>query len=98
MVATKTKKTKINSSELVGEAKPITDLKLYIQIEDPSDNLKLTQLRDLCIRKPGLSQVILVFMDGIEKTAMRMPFRCELKNDLLTDLKSIFGDEHVKTA
>ena len=62
------------------------------------DNLKLTQMRDLCIKKPGLSQVILVFMDGTEKTAMRMPFRCELEDDLLAGLKNIFGEEHIKTA
>ncbi len=98
MVAASAKKTTVDSNVVVGDAKPVNDLKLYIQIEDPGDNLKLTQMRDLCIKKPGLSQVILVFMDGAEKTAMRMPFRCELEDDLLAGLKNIFGEEHIKTA
>ena len=83
--------------EAVENLNPIKDVKLFIQIEDPTDNKKLTKMREICVDKPGLSQVILVFTDSGEKTAMRMPFRCEVTEKLLSNLRDVFGEECVKT-
>ncbi len=64
-----------------------------MRVEDSSDTKALMNLKKICGTYPGLSEVILVI--GPDKKAMRMPFRVELEDVLISGLKEIFGDEGV---
>lgn len=50
-------------------------------------------LKAACKNSPGLSEIILVI--GPEKKAMRMPFKCEPNEELVSGLIGIFGSNGV---
>ena len=85
--------THFKTSESDVNAQPLKPKKLFVRVEDSSDTKALMNLKKICGTYPGLSEVILVI--GPEKKAMRMPFRVELEDVLVSGLKEIFGDEGV---
>ncbi|MBR3164270.1 DNA polymerase III subunit alpha [Candidatus Saccharibacteria bacterium] len=76
-------------------AQPVKMKKMFVKILDPSDQKALVRLKETCGRFPGLSEVILVIGEGDEKKAMRMPFKCEIGDELAVGLAEIFGEENV---
>ena len=78
------------------DAKPLKLKKVFIQVDDPNDSERLVAMRDLCIKRAGLSEVILVFGAAEEKRAMRMPFRVEYGEELMQQLQEIYGEDKVK--
>ena len=78
------------------DAKPLKLKKVFIQVDDPNDSERLVAMRDLCIKRAGLSEVILVFGAAEEKRAMRMPFRVEYSEELMQQLQEIYGEDKVK--
>jgi DNA polymerase III alpha subunit len=85
--------TQFKTSESEINAQPLKPKKLFVRVEDSSNTKALMDLKKICGTYPGLSEVILVI--GPEKKAMRMPFRVELEDVLVSGLKEIFGDEGV---
>jgi DNA polymerase-3 subunit alpha len=85
--------TKFKTSESAIDAKPVAAKKLYIRIVDSSDKKKLDAMTKICGTYPGLSEVILVI--GEKKKAMRIPYKVELEDVLISGLKEVFGDENV---
>ena len=85
--------THFKTSESEINAKPAKLKKLFIRVEDSSNTKALMDLKKMCSTYPGLSEVILVI--GPDKKAMRMPFRVELEDVLVSGLKEIFGEEGV---
>ncbi len=81
------------SASADANAQPVKPKKLFIRVEDSSNTKALMDLKKICGTYPGLSEVILVI--GPDKKAMRMPFRVELEDVLVSGLKEIFGDESV---
>ena len=75
------------------KAKPKKLQKLFVRIMDASDKDKLLRLKTLCTKHPGMSEVILVI--GEKKKAMRMPFRCELEDELIDGLTEAFEAQNV---
>lgn len=72
---------------------PVKAKKMFIRVLDPSNKGALVDLKTSCGRFPGTSEVILVI--GPDKKAMRLPFRCECDEKLISELKEIFGDDGV---
>ncbi|MCA9309387.1 hypothetical protein KC973_03350, partial [Candidatus Saccharibacteria bacterium] len=71
---------------------------LYVQIKDPSDAEKLKELKEIAGEHPGDTVVILVLGEGDTKTALKMPFRVSLVDQLSERLKQAFSEEcvHIK--
>ncbi len=70
--------------------------KLYILIEKPDDTDTLAAIRRLCDVSLGFQDVILVLKDGEEKKPLKMPFKVDVTDDLLTKLREIVGEANVK--
>ena len=85
--------THFRTSESDVNAQPLKPKKLFVRVEDPTNTKALMDLKKICGTYPGLSEVILVI--GPDKKAMRMPFRVELEDVLLSGLREIFGEEGV---
>lgn len=70
--------------------------KLYILIENPDNTDDLAAIRRLCDLSLGVQDVILVLKDGEEKKPLKMPFKVDVTDDLLTKLREIVGEANVK--
>ena len=70
--------------------------KLYLLIENPDDTETLTAIRRLADLNMGLQEVILVMKDGETKRPLKMPFKVEISEELLTKLNELLGKEKVK--
>jgi DNA polymerase-3 subunit alpha len=68
---------------------------LYILIRDPSNVATLTSLKQTCDKYPGHQEIILV-LDESTKKAIRLPFKCDAKDALLTELTAILGQDCIK--
>ena len=70
--------------------------KLYILIENPDNTDDLAAIRRLCDLSLGVQDVILVLKDGEEKKPLKMPFKVDATDELLTKLREIVGEANVK--
>ncbi len=70
--------------------------RLYILIEDADNTELLTAIRRLADIYLGVQDVVLVLKEGEEKKPLKMPFRVEINNELITKLKELVGEEKVK--
>ena len=70
--------------------------RLYILVEDASDVETLTAIRRLADLNLGFQEVVLVLRDDGSKRALKMPFKVEVSEDLLTKLRELVGEENVK--
>ena len=70
--------------------------RLYILVEDASDVETLTAIRRLADLNLGFPEVVLVLRDDGSKRALKMPFKVEVSEDLLTKLRELVGEENVK--
>ena len=68
--------------------------KLFLHIKNPSDHDKLVALKSLCSEYAGATDVVLVLGEA-NKSAMRMPFRVEAGDQLMSQLRQTLGDECV---
>ncbi|QJU07672.1 DNA polymerase III subunit alpha [Candidatus Saccharibacteria bacterium oral taxon 488] len=68
--------------------------KLFLHIKNPSDHDKLVALKSLCSEYAGVTDVVLVLGEA-NKSAMRMPFRVEAGDQLMSQLRQTLGDECV---
>ena len=68
--------------------------KLFLHIKNPSDHDKLVALKSLCSEYTGMTDVVLVLGEA-NKSAMRMPFRVEVGDQLMSRLRQVLGDECV---
>ena len=68
--------------------------KVYVHIKNPNDHESLLAIKKLCGKFSGLSEMILVL--GTEnKSAIRMPFKVDVKTDLLKELVNLLGEDCV---
>jgi len=70
-------------------------LKLF-GIENPEDAETLTAIRRLADLNMGMQEVVLVMKDGETKRPLRMPFKVEISDDLVSQLSDLIGAEKVK--
>ena len=76
--------------------KPVMAKRLFIHVKDPNDQGILVALKSLCRDYVGEDEVILVLGDET-KSAMRLPFRVEADDPLITGLVGILGKDCVST-
>ena len=68
---------------------------LYLRVENPDDHDSLQQLKSICTKHPGENNVVLVL--GTEKkTAIRLPFRVDADDNLVSKLSKVLGEDSVK--
>lgn len=68
--------------------------KLFVHIKNPDDAESLMQLKSICAKFPGTSDIVLVL--GTEKkSAIRLPFRVEDSDDLIDQLVRELGEDSV---
>lgn len=70
--------------------------RLYILVKDPNDTDLLTSVRRLADLNKGMQEVVLVLKSGEEKRPLKMPFKVEVSEELLNQLKELVGEDSVK--
>lgn len=70
--------------------------RLYILVEDLSDTEKLTAIRRLADLNVGVQDVVLVIKEGETKRALKMPFRVDINDELMSQLQELVGKDSVK--
>ena len=78
--------------EIVDAAKPKI---LYIHVKDPTDGNKLLAMKERVCEYHGSDQVILVLGESQKKSAIRMPVRTKICEELESAVASIFGADCV---
>lgn len=84
---------KVTSSTVVTPISP-NPKKLYVHIGNPNDHEKLADLKRICAKYPGVTDIVLVLGDE-KKTAIKLPFRVEENGALLNELVAILGEKAV---
>ncbi len=72
-----------------------TQPKLFVHLKDPNDNEKLRALKKVASEHPGDDELILVLGENNSKTALRMPFKIAIKEELTHRLHEYFEPECV---
>ena len=70
--------------------------RLYILIEDPENTEILSGIRRLADIHLGMQDVVLVMKEGETKRPLKMPFRVDIDEELLKELKELLGEDKVK--
>lgn len=71
--------------------------RVFVQVKDPDDHQKLVELKSLCSKYPGPTELVLVLGEGDGKSAIRMPFRIDANGELVERLHQLLGEESVVT-
>ena len=78
----------------VNVAPEIPASKLFVYIKDPNDHSRLVKMKSVCGENAGTTDVVLVLGEK-EKSAMRLPFKVDANDNLLSQLKTTLGEECV---
>ncbi len=78
----------------VNVAPEIPASKLFVYIKDPNDHSRLVKMKSVCSENAGTIDVVLVLGEK-EKSAMRLPFKVDANDNLLSQLKNTLGEECV---
>lgn len=78
----------------VNVAPEIPASKLFVYIKDPNDHSRLVKMKSICGDNAGTTDVVLVLGEK-EKSAMRLPFKVDANDNLLSQLKNTLGEECV---
>ena len=78
----------------VNVAPEILASKLFVYIKDPNDHSRLVKMKSVCSENAGTTDVVLVLGEK-EKSAMRLPFKVDANDNLLSQLKNTLGEECV---
>lgn len=68
--------------------------KLFVYIKDPNDHSRLVKMKSVCGENAGTTDVVLVLGEK-EKSAIRLPFKVDANDNLLSQLKNTLGEECV---
>ena len=68
--------------------------KLYVHIKNPDDHESLQSLKQICSNYPGLFDIILV-LGADKKSAVKLPFKVNASEDLVSELAKIIGKDSV---
>lgn len=78
----------------VNVAPEIPASKLFVYIKDPNNHSRLVKMKSVCGENAGTTDVVLVLGEK-EKSAMRLPFKVDANDSLLSQLKNTLGEECV---
>ncbi len=80
---------------LMSTPEPPKNQKVFVQLKDPNDNEKLLALKQTASEHPGDDEVILVLGENASKTALRMPFKVRVNDELTQKLQLLFDPQSV---
>lgn len=93
----KLKKLTVATNEpVVAEPVSHTQKRLFIRVEDTSNNAKLESLKDMLDKVPGETSVVLVVGNNESKQLVKLPMSVTADDLLLSQLSNVFGSTHVK--
>jgi DNA polymerase-3 subunit alpha len=95
--ATSSDKVTIQKKAAVAKAiapQPVKLTTLYLHIKDPDDHEKLSFVKSISTKHPGSTDVVMVLGDG-NKTAIRLPFRVDENDALISELIKTLGEDCV---
>ncbi len=72
----------------------VPEAKLYVHIKKPDENEKLLELKQLLNKFPGRQEVILVLGEA-EKSAIKLPFKIDVSDELVTSIGEIYDPKCV---
>jgi len=82
------------AAQVVYKPAAVSLRKLFVHIKDPDDAERLMQLKEICAKFPGTSDIVLVL--GTEKkSAIRLPFKVEDSDALIDQLVMKLGEDAV---
>jgi len=82
------------AAQVVYQPAAVNLRKLFVHIKDPDDAERLMQLKEICAKFPGTSDIVLVL--GTEKkSAIRLPFKVEDSDSLIDQLVKQLGEDAV---
>jgi len=85
---------KKSAAQVVYQPAAVSLRKLFVHIKDPDDAERLMQLKEICAKFPGTSDIVLVL--GTEKkSAIRLPFKVEDSEGLIDQLVKKLGEDAV---
>ena len=94
-VVSKVRATRAASTVPTSPANDINAKKLYVQIKDPDDHKALLRLKKACSGYTGDDDIVLVL--GTEKkSAIKLPFKIDSSDELISELGKILGKNNVK--
>ena len=82
----------LSQYDIVDSSKPRV---LYIHVKDPTDGNKLVAMKEKVGEYKGADQVVLVLGEASKKSAIRMPVRTKICEELESAMSSIFGADCV---
>jgi DNA polymerase-3 subunit alpha len=91
-----TKKQAAKPVQPVPKPAAAEDKKMFIHIENPDDQSKLQQLKMMCAKYPGATDIVLVLGKDDKKSAIRLPFRVDDSGPLIDLLVRELGEDAVK--
>jgi len=68
--------------------------KLYVHIKDPDDHDALLLLKQICSRFIGMTDIVLV-LGAAKKSAIKLPFKVDVTDELIGALVKILGEDAV---
>lgn len=83
------------ASEKSSVAMPKPLAKLYVRVKDSGDAEKLLALKEVAAQHLGDSELILVLGEDTQKTAIRLPFKVSIQDELKEKLYDTFGKDAV---
>lgn len=86
----------VTSAKVEQLSKTTPEKRLFIRIEDTSDNKRLETLKVILDEKPGATSVVLVVGDDSSKQLVKLPMQVEPNDELVGQLSDIFGQAKVK--
>lgn len=95
--ATRVSKQKIEKEATIESYVPVEvqpKQKLYVHIKDPDDRDSLLALKQTCSRFIGPTDIVLV-LGAAKKSAIKLPFRVDANEELLSALVKILGEDSV---
>ncbi|HEY1085468.1 MAG TPA: DNA polymerase III subunit alpha [Candidatus Saccharimonadales bacterium] len=90
-------KTKVSAQKVTERPKPVvkTLAKLFVHIKDPDDEAKLKLLKEICTKHPGQNDIVLVLGED-SKSAIKLPFRVDDTDTMMSELVKALGEDAVK--
>lgn len=82
-----------NEPTAVFRPAPVAEKQLYVNVKNPDDHAALHALRQICANHPGSATIVLVL--GEKKSAIRLPFRVDANDALVSSLVKLLGEDCV---
>lgn len=78
------------------EKTPVQHARLYVRIQDSSNQQLLVSLKQIIDNRRGTTEVVLVLGPDATKQALKLPTKVDYDEDLLNQLASIVGSSNVR--